>query len=227
MWPFRKRTPPDDLVAYTANMTVARETRWSREYHNADQSESFLDSRFRDGSASITLDELTRDWPAWTNHEKVDFCQSFIHYQGRQRAKILRFLMCDGNHYVWSVIAASVARTLPIKESLPFLRECCEDCDIGRGANYFQALWLTESPEAVGILWPSLDRIWDSPDLLKPNTFCNLTTFDAIWCIDALVRLDEPVSSLRDRYETLKTHPTMQEDAVKWLSEHFEHKEGN
>jgi len=225
MWPFRKPPPPDDFSAYTAQMTVARETRWSREYQSADNSERFLDSRFRDGSASITLSELTREWPEWTQSEKLEFAQAFVHYQGRQRAKIVRFLMRNGDHHVWSTIAASVATTLSPKESLPFLRECCETCDIGRGANYFRALWLTRSSEAVPILWRCLDRIWKSRELFEPDSFCNFTTFDAIWCIDALVRLQEPLESLRDRYERLKAHPTMREYALRWLSEHFESKE--
>lgn len=222
MWPFRKRTPPDDFSAYTAGMTVVRETRWSREYRNAEDGGRLRDSRFRDGSASISLNQLSHDWPDWSDYEKIDFCQSFVHYHGRQRAGILRFLMRNGKQDSWSAIVASIATTLPSKETIPFLRECCESCNIGRGSNFFQALWLTKSPEAVGILWSALDRIWDSPDLLKPDEFCNFAAFDAIWCIDALVRLGEPLDSLRDRYETLKTHPTMHSEVVHWLSEHFE-----
>lgn len=225
MWPFRKRRPPDDVAAYTADKTIVRETRWSREFQSPDKRECFLDSRFRDGSASITLSELRRDWATWTDHEKADFSQSFVHYQGRRRCQILRFLMRNGNHSVWSAIAASVASSLPINESLPFLRECCKSSETGCSANYYQALWLTGSPEAVGVLWTALDRIWASPDLMTPDSFCNFTAFDAIWCIDALIRLGDPLDSLRDPYEKLKMHPTMRGDAVRWLSEHFEHED--
>ncbi|MFO7906349.1 MAG: hypothetical protein ACQESR_30950 [Planctomycetota bacterium] len=171
------------------------------------------------------MSELRRDWATWTDHEKADFSQSFVHYQGRRRCQILRFLMRNGNHSVWSAIAASVASSLPINESLPFLRECCKSSETGCSANYYQALWLTGSPEAVGVLWTALDRIWASPDLMTPDSFCNFTAFDAIWCIDALIRLGDPLDSLRDPYEKLKMHPTMRGDAVRWLSEHFEHED--
>ena len=203
-------------------MAVSRETQWSREYKNKDGGDCFLDSRFRDGSASITLVQLKHDWTDWQDHEKIDFAQSFVHYRGRHRTKILRFLIVNGDHNVWSAIAASVAISLSAEESVPFLSGCSETCDIGRGANYFQALSLTGSPEAVNVLRPCLERIWESPDLLEAEPFCNFTAFDAIWCIDALFRLGEPLDSLRDRYETLKTHPSMGEDVMKWLSGHFE-----
>jgi hypothetical protein len=31
-----------------------------------------------DGSATITLDELQRDWHKWPEDEKIDFCQSLV-----------------------------------------------------------------------------------------------------------------------------------------------------
>ena len=177
-------------------------------------------------AASVTLAELTRDWSRWTETEKVDFAQSFEGYQGRNRQKILRFLMQNGDHYVWSAIALAVATTFPPKESLPFLRNCSETCDVGQGSNYFQALWLTKSPEAVGIIRQCFDRVWHSPDLMFPAAFCNYTAWDAIWCIDALLRLGEPPESFRVQYEALKAHPTMGVTVEKRLSEHFDDRKG-
>jgi hypothetical protein len=222
MWPFSKPKPRDEFASCFANMTLVRETRWSRDYRNADGSERFMDSRFRDGTASITLDKIRRDWNHWSEHERIDFSQSYVHCQAADRADIVRFLIVNASHSVWSCTAATIAMILPSEESLPFLQQCCETCDVGSGANYFQALWLTKSPSAIKVLYTSLDRIWNAPDLMEPDRFCNFIAFDAIWCIDALLRLGEDPEVLRDRYNTLKTHPTMRERAIKWLAEYFE-----
>lgn len=222
MWPFRKRKPKDDYADYLATMKIVRETPWSREYRGKDDKTAFIVSRFRDGSCSITLDELRRKWPDWPLSEKVDFSQSFNHFQGEGRADIFRFLMKQSEHDVWSAIAGVVAITLPVGEVLPFLRNCCETCEVGRGSNYFQALWFAKSPDALGILQTSLDRIWKSPDLMKPEEFCNFIAFDAIWCIDALLRLGESTESLKSHYETLKRHPSMSPQVTQWLSSYFE-----
>lgn len=222
MWPFRKKHCPNAFSPIDPSWPLVRETRWWREYKSPDDGTLFFDSRFRDGSASINLDALTREWPSWNQHERLDFSLAFCHCQCDDRSAILRFLMRNADHDVSSTIASSIALALPTEESLPFLQKCCTSCDVGRGANYFQALWMTRSPKALPILKASLDRIWNSPDLQKTDEFCNFTAFDAIWCIDALVRVGTPVASLRDRYETLLSHPTMQGQTIQWLSTHFE-----
>lgn len=57
---------------------------------------------------------------------------------------------------------------------------------------------------------------------MKHDPFCNWVTNDAIWCVDALVRLGEPRESLSIYYQMLKTHSSMGSQAQQWLGEHFE-----
>jgi len=205
---------------------LARETRWSREYQYPDGTNALIDSRFRDGSAKISFRQLSAEWGTWSDHDKIDFCQSFAHYRGRGFAKVLRFIIANGNDFVWQTIALPVALTLPTSEAVAFL--CCriENSEIGKRANYFQGCWITRSNDTVPILKNALDQIWDSAALMMPDSFCNWVTYDAIWCIDALVRLGEPTEQLSPRYKQLTRHSTMGSQALKWLGEHFDKEEG-
>ncbi|WP_203546990.1 hypothetical protein, partial [Roseiconus lacunae] len=220
MWPFTSKRN-DDFAALLEGTRLTRETQWSREYQHPDGTNALLDSRFRDRSATISYHQLSTDWASWSDAEKLDFCQSFCHYRGRNFAKMLRFIVNNGNDLVWSTIAMPVAMTLPTNEAVAFLCDRIENSEIGTRANYFQGCWITKSNDTVPTLNDAINQIWRSPELMVPHSFCNWVTHDAIWCIDALVRLGEPKEQLLDHYNQLSRHPTMGTQAVKWLAEHF------
>jgi hypothetical protein len=225
MWPFGRRRK-DEFAEVLQGTRLVRETRWSREYEYPDGSNALLDSRFRDGSATIGYRQLVREWGSWRDDEKLDFCQSFAHYRGRGCATMLRFIIANGNDFVWQTIAIPVALTLPTNEAVAFLCDRIENSEIGKRANYFQGCWITRSNDTVPILKNALNQIWESPGLMIPDSFCNWVTHDAIWCIDALVRLGEPREQLSHPYEQLTRHSTMGSQALKWLGEHFDKDEG-
>lgn len=221
VWPFtRKRN--DDFAALLEGTQLARETPWSREYRKPDGTPALLDSRFRDGSATISYRQLSTEWDSWCDSEKLDVCQSFCHYHGRDVAAILRFIIANGNDLLWSTITIPVAMTLPAKEAVAFLRDRIENSEIGCLANYFQGCSITRSNDTVPTLNEAIIQIWQSPELMLPDSFCNWVTHDAIWCIDALVRLGEPTVRLANRYDQLTRHPTMGAQSVQWLAEHFD-----
>src|SRR5688572_793689 len=108
---------------------VIHESRWSRLYAKASKPKhQYGESRFMDGSAMITLDELKRDWHKWPENEQIDFCQSFVWAKIPERNDILRFIVANGNHHAWAAVALQVATDLPAHESIPALRAWCELC---------------------------------------------------------------------------------------------------
>lgn len=220
MWPFNPNIR-DEFAEYLADKQLAVETRWSRQYHNSDGSIALHDSRFRDGSTTITARQVAIEWPKWPDHEKLDFCNALPHYKGRDLAKILRFLMRNGEQIYWQAVAQSIGTKLPTNEAVDFLHQTIQRTEPGQWANYFQALWLTRSANARQILSECLDRIWESEELMTADSFCNFVTFDAIWCIDSLLRLGEEPAVLAERYNVLLGHPSMCGDVIKWLAKYF------
>ena len=56
-----------------SKMKLVRETRWHREYALEEPNHLFQESKFADGSASVTLEELEKEWPTWSEWERIDF----------------------------------------------------------------------------------------------------------------------------------------------------------
>jgi hypothetical protein len=209
---------------------IIRETRWSRVYAKADKPRhQYLESRFMDGSATITLEELQRDWRKWPEDEKIDFCQSLVWAPTPERKDILRFVIDHGDHRAWSAIALLVALELSPQESVPALRRWCESCEVGRGANYYQAVAKTGDPEAHDILKRCVHRIWKTDGLMEDAEFCNWVAYDAICCVEYLLELNEDRDDLRSFFQALKTHPckATRRDARRRLAKYFPGKDAH
>lgn len=202
------------------------ETRWTRHYSKKPERRlHYIQSRFMDGSTTITLAELERDWAKWSDREKMDFAHSFATW-GRvpDREAILRFLVGNGDHRTcWWAIAQSVARELPVDESVPIIRRWCESCEVGQGANYYQAISLTGDSGAHEILKSCFRRIWSTPGLMDDAEFINPIASDAISCIKHTLELNEDAEPYRSAYATLAEHPCEQVRAQenRWLSGYF------
>ena len=204
---WRKTTGPQE--------SLYEDSRWSRQYRSADGRHVRFESRFQDGTATVTLSELETEWPRWNQHCAADV---------PDRAEILRLLIKNGDHSVWSLIASNVAMFLPATETVPFLKQRCLTAKVGEGANYFQALALTKGSDGLDFLRDCFTRVWNTDGLLDDADFCNWVAHDAIWCINYMIELGEDAASLRSAYETLKSHTcaSTREQAQKWLSKHFE-----
>ena len=203
------------------------ETRWTRHYSKKPHRRMrYSESRFMDGSATITLAELERDWAKWTDSEKMDFSHSFATW-GRdvpERAEILRFLVANGDHEsCWWAIAMSIAIEFPVEESVPVIRAWCESSKVGHAANYHQAIALTGDPTAHAILEAGFRRTWNTPGLMNDDEFINQIASDAIWCMKHMLELAEDPERFRAAYVALTGHPCqrVRDQTGRWLSEHF------
>jgi hypothetical protein len=202
---------------------LIHETRWTRTYAVGEKSQ-YVQSRFQDGDATITLAELEREWPTWSLLERIDFCQSYCNSARMpERADVLRFVVAHGDHICWPAIALSVARELPLEEAMPALRSWCLTCQIGRGANYYQAVAHTGDPQAHELLKRCLGRTWGSDGLLDDGDSLNWTGYDAVCCLQHLLELGEDPEQYRAQYDALNTHTrqNVREYTQRWLARYF------
>src|SRR6058998_1960129 len=116
-------------------MKLSRETRWHREYALEEPKAFYMESKFADGSASITLAELEREWPTWSDWERIDFCQEVGSATFAHLPDILRFVMQHGKMEHWSAIATYVVAHIPADEAILFLLETSSRCELGHAAN--------------------------------------------------------------------------------------------
>lgn len=187
------------------NVTM-HETRWSRIHEDRESGSRFVESRFRDGSATITLKELTNEWHKWSAEERLDFCRSFLWAQVPDRQDILRFVIDNGDHNEWATIASMVPLELPPDESIRTLKNWCTSCEVGRGSNYYQAVALTGNPEAHSILQDCLRRILATNGLMDSVDF-NWVAYDATCCVEYILKLNDNSEICRKVYDLLSSHP--------------------
>ena len=191
-----------------SKMKLRRETRWHREYEMEEPGHFFHESRFRDGSATITLPELKEQWGGWSDRERIDFCQELREAGCQEFPDVLRFIMANGEPQHWSGIALYIVRRLPADETIPFLLDAYPKFDSHRASNIIQALAMCGAPEAHKILRHHLQKLWAYPDLFTEAKHINVTAAAAIHCLQHLLDLGEPAEEFRDKYEALLRHPT-------------------
>src|SRR5438552_3923396 len=132
---------PAAVVVDGIRLPLRRQRRFSRSYHSEEHKLGSEISRFMDGSASITASELQREWPTWTENQRMDFCQSccWLHEQS-DFAEMLRFIMEHAGTREWSAVALSVSLHLPRHEAFDILVRALRTLDIGSTSNIAQAI---------------------------------------------------------------------------------------
>ena len=117
-------------------------------------------SRFMDGSASITMEELSACWDTWPYGEKLDFCNALAWMEEPPLSDVLRFVMKNGDEMLWrQAVALEIAVHLPASESVPFLLAACENSELGQGNNFFQALAHTDYENRLSVLRDRLEQL--------------------------------------------------------------------
>ena len=198
---------PAVAVFSGARMPLAREGRWSREYEHPETKAVLVISRFQDGSASISLRDLEREWPCWNAWERMEFCQASAWLnKSPEFPDMLRYIMRTGGPDDWSGIAGSVGHSLPSDEAFDLLSNALAATPFGRTANVTQGIAMTKHPDAASLLRVHLDALWREPSLWDDDSFTNWLAFDAITCIEHLLELGASSDELRGRVELLSRH---------------------
>ncbi|MDB6066885.1 MAG: hypothetical protein JWR26_3093 [Pedosphaera sp.] len=186
---------------------LSRERRFWRSYHSEERKSTVEVSRFMDGSASMTAEELAREWPTWAEQQRVDFCQScdWLHEQS-DYPEMLRFIMQNGGLRDWSGMAMAIASRLPCDEAFDFLLAALRDSEIGHSSNFTQAIGITKHPEAEATMRRQLEMIWAHGGLWDDDPSINRAAFDATTCITHLIEIGAPASDFEAQVRRLLQH---------------------
>jgi hypothetical protein len=204
-------------------MPLTRERPFSRTYYSAEIG-TYHVSRFMDGSASMTASELQREWPAWTEYQRLDFCNncSWLFRQS-DFPEMLRFIMQHGSPHDWSPIAGSVASQLPCDEAFRVLLGALQGVEIGNCSNIAQGIALTKHPNAEATLRRHLQAVWEHQALWDDADFTNWVALDATSCIAHLIELGAPVADFEEQAGRLSRHVCFKnrESCRNYLSKHY------
>jgi hypothetical protein len=198
---------PAAIVIKGIRMPLKKERRFSRSYHSAEHKMGGEVSRFMDDSASITLVQLQSEWPAWTEDERMDFCNScdWLRLQP-DFPEMLRFVMQHGSSRQWPGVAMSVAYHLPQEESFDILLRALGSLDIGKCSNITQAIALTKHPNAESTLRNHLEVVWAHKAIWEDDEFLNWVAYDAMSCIQHLIELGASSSTFEEQVRQLSQH---------------------
>lgn len=230
---FRKRYGeeyPAAVVVEGIRMVLYHESRFSRNYRTPESEMKTAKcggttiSRFWDGSASMTVEQLRREWPTLTNWERIDFCQScvWLHKQV-DFPEMLRFIMQHGGPDDWSAIAGLIATDLPAEEAFHFLVSALGAKDAGICSNIIQAVATTKHPDAESTLRQHLLAVWDNPTLWTDDSFLNWVAKDAEACIQHLIDLGASPADFEEQVRRLSEHVCKgnRDSCRRWLSKHY------
>ena len=203
-------------------MQLVKETRWSRQYEMDPQTKLY-ESKFADGSASISVAQLEQEWGNWSAADRADFCQAVTQARFPHLPDILRYIVKNGDFASIESIANSVARHLPAEESVPFITDMCKTVPVGKGAKFYQALALCRPAFCRDTLMQCLNRTWSDNRFLSEDEVFDWVANDAVCLIEYLVQLGQPPASLGDKYRVLVRHPNNinKQSAITRLSQYF------
>jgi hypothetical protein len=230
---FRKRYGeeyPAAVVWEGTRMPLVVESRFSRDYRTPESEMKTakcggtIISRFWDGSASMTADQLRGEWPTLTKWERLDFCQEcgWLHKQA-DFPEMLRFIMQHGGPDDWVAIACKTATNLPAEEAFHFLAAALEAQEAGKCGNIIQAIAITKHPDAKATLRQHLQTVWDNPTLWNDDSFLNWVARDSESCIQHLIELGAVPADFDEQVRRLSEHVCKgnREDCRRWLSKHY------
>jgi hypothetical protein len=199
---------PNAVTLDGVRMGLSRERDFSRVYTAENGKQTFVVSRFMDGSASVTGSQVRAAWPNWSEEQRLDFCCACDWLGDHPEfPDILRFVMQQQDLTHISSVASSVAHRLPRDEAFDLLCDALRATNGEYTANITQAIALTKHPAAKQTLLEHLERLWGEADLWKDDPFSNWRAFDATCCIAHLLELGVSPAQLEDKVRLLAAHP--------------------
>lgn len=199
---------PNAIVLDGVRIPLSRETRFTRSYHSAEQTQTYEFSRFMDGSASLTLAELEREWPRWKERERLEFCHACAWLKDQADfPDMVRFILQNDGAEEWSAIALEAGAALPPNEAFEILHRILSTTEIGRASNITQGIAQTKHPQAEATLRVHLAAVWSHPALWENASFINWVAFDATTCITHLIEIGAPPGDFAEQVRLISEHP--------------------
>ncbi|WP_035614846.1 hypothetical protein [Haloferula sp. BvORR071] len=198
---------PAALTFEGKRLPLKGESLFGRTYVEEGTEKFFTISRFMDGSATISLEELEAEWPAWSDRLRGSFCMGlgWLRDQADFRG-MLQYIMDHGGEDERGAIANIVASALPQDQAFDFLVTALRNHQGPGSANLIQGIAATEHPHASGILREHLAYLWQMPDLWKEDPFMNWTAFDASCCILHLLEAGGVPGDYEEQVRCLASH---------------------
>lgn len=198
---------PLAVVTNGVRMPLKKERRFSRYFFSAENKMGTIISRFMDGSASFTFEQLEKEWPGWSEDERWDFCNACCWLNKQPDfAEMMRFVMRCGNPDDWSAVALPVAGALPQQEAFDVLVEKLRRVKIGKRSNVAQAIAHTKHPAAAAILREHLAELWKNEFLWEDDKFTNWIAFTATTCIENLIEIGASPAEFEEQVRQLSAH---------------------
>jgi hypothetical protein len=215
---------PVAVVVDGIRLPLRREGRFMRYYYSSEHKLGRELPRFMDGSASISLSEVRREWHTWSDHDRIDFCQycCWLHEQP-DFPDMLRFVVQHASPREWSGVAVSIGSYLPRDEAFDILVRALRTAEIGNTSNIGQAIAITKHPEAESTLRHHLQIILAHRGLWDNAEFSNWVAFDAITCIGHLIELGAEPREFEEHVRQLAEHACAgnRRSSRTFLSKHY------
>src|ERR1700728_3893681 len=167
------------------------ETRFTRDYHSDEHKTGTMVSRLADGSTSITISELEREWETWSDCERTDFCFACVDMSTEpELPEMIRFMARHAAPKNWhGLLSYLVALVLPGGEACAILLQALSHTDPGGAATVLQGIAMTEYPDASVPLRKYLEVVWAHNALWDDAQLVNWVAFEATACIAYLIDL--------------------------------------
>ena len=193
---------PSVIRCNGGRFVLSKETAVSRHYSSENRDRFYIISKFMDGSATMSIQQLRISWQAWTAQEKLEFCQA-CKWLGDQNDFIdmLRYVMKHGDSSHKGAIACSVAKHLPQAEAFTVLVHSLST-DNGV-ANIAQGIVLTSHPGARNVLSGLLDHLWSESTATPTEMHFKGRAFDMICTIQCLLELGAPSKTFTDKIRSI------------------------
>jgi hypothetical protein len=197
---------PAAITLYGVRMPLVHDGRFAREYRSEEAKAAATISKFQDGTATMTIEQLRGEWGGWSHRDRHEFCSgcSWLLEQADLR-DMLRFVMTQPEPEYWSSVALAVAHYIPKDEAFGLLRHALANID-SHTANVTQGIAATKHPEAKPLLEKHLEHLWIHPDLWADDPFNNWRAFDATCCIANLLELDAQPTEYEAKVRALSRH---------------------
>ena len=219
----RYREYPHAIWVGDKRLPLSRETRFTRIYTSPDGKVFSEISRFMDGTAAITAEEVKTEWPTWSKADRRDFCYAFYWLRDQSDySEIIKVFINDGDFDVITATASEIASFLK-EEAFPILLPYLEKSEPGKGANLTQGIIASKHPDAVAVVRKRLALLRSHNSLWISEGKLNHLTHEFVCGIKHLLEVGAANAEFAEDYQKLLEHPneTIRTCTVNFLSKYF------
>jgi hypothetical protein len=198
-----------------------KEMRWRRLRCNETGDELISISKFSTDETTITLEEIIREWPAWSREERLDFIDGYYGKDPKDEEDlgIIEYLLGNaGSLQIMSNLPSLITQLSDKRRALRILikevretklEEICEADGLKAAlSNFYQAIGILGDHGAIPLMKEKITEMLEFPGLCEEGAGCNPIALAFIYALQALCRL-EPRDDYKRLLEGFRLHPNM------------------